>query len=91
MPVKQAQVIYKGRVQGVGFRFTVQGFALDFGVSGWAKNLDNGDVEVVAQAEESVLNDFLEKIRDVFFDYIKDEQVDWPQPVGNFNNFQIRF
>lgn len=37
-----------GRVQGVGFRYTTQHEAQRLGVSGYAKNMDDGSVEVVA-------------------------------------------
>jgi acylphosphatase len=38
----------RGRVQGVGFRYFAQRAAVQLGVSGYARNLDNGRVEVYA-------------------------------------------
>ena len=46
-----------GMVQGVGFRFFVQNKARELGLSGWAKNLGDGRVEVYAAGAESKLND----------------------------------
>lgn len=40
-----------GRVQGVGFRAAVRRRALEFGLSGYARNLVDGSVEVLAQGE----------------------------------------
>jgi acylphosphatase len=37
-----------GLVQGVGFRYFTAHEGLKLGLTGYAKNLDNGDVEVVA-------------------------------------------
>ncbi len=37
-----------GRVQGVGFRYTTQHEAKRLGLTGYAKNMDDGSVEVVA-------------------------------------------
>lgn len=37
-----------GRVQGVGFRYTTQHEAQRLGLTGYAKNMDDGSVEVVA-------------------------------------------
>lgn len=45
----------KGRVQGVWFRDSTRRKALHLGISGYAKNLPNGDVEVLAVGEESAL------------------------------------
>lgn len=38
----------KGRVQGVGFRFHTAHEGLKCGLTGYAKNLPNGSVEVLA-------------------------------------------
>ncbi|AUZ68893.1 MULTISPECIES: acylphosphatase [Citrobacter] len=40
-----------GRVQGVGFRYTTQYEAQRLGLTGYAKNMDDGSVEVVACGE----------------------------------------
>jgi acylphosphatase len=39
----------RGRVQGVGFRWWTRTSALELGLTGWALNLDDGRVEVVAE------------------------------------------
>ena len=40
--------VVSGRVQGVGFRWFVEREAAQIGVTGWVRNSDNGDVEVMA-------------------------------------------
>jgi acylphosphatase len=39
----------RGRVQGVGMRWWIRARALELGLAGWATNLDDGRVEVVAE------------------------------------------
>jgi acylphosphatase len=47
----------KGNVQGVGFRFFVQDKATALGLSGWARNVDDGRVEVYAVGPANRLSD----------------------------------
>lgn len=87
----QANIIYKGGVQGVGFRFTVERVALNYGVVGWVKNLDGGNVEVVAQADEETMKSFLNTVRGYFLKYIVDEVIRTSEPTSQLKDFQIRF
>jgi acylphosphatase len=48
-----------GQVQGVGFRAAVRERASRLGLAGWAANLDDGSVEVVAEGPESACRDLL--------------------------------
>ena len=59
--MKSVQACYEGRVQGVGFRWTVKNMACGFDVAGNVRNLPDGRVEVLAQGEE--VDEFLEAIR----------------------------
>lgn len=52
-------VHYRGRVQGVGFRFTTRRIADRYRVSGYVKNLADGRVEVVAEGEAAEIERFL--------------------------------
>jgi len=57
-------VLYSGRVQGVGFRYSTKRIASGFDVTGWVKNLPDGRVELLAQAlEAEELEAFLEDIQ----------------------------
>lgn len=57
------KAIVRGRVQGVAYRAFVKKHALDLGLSGYAKNLANGDVEVVACGEETAIGLLLDYCR----------------------------
>ena len=45
-PVMARRYFIHGRVQGVGFRYFAEGVAAEVGVAGYARNLDDGRVEV---------------------------------------------
>lgn len=47
-PVTARRYIIHGRVQGVGYRYFAEGVAEEVGVAGWARNLDDGSVEIYA-------------------------------------------
>ena len=62
-PKTARRFVISGRVQGVGFRAFAQHAARDLGVTGWAQNLDNGDVEVHANGASQHLDDFEARLR----------------------------
>ncbi|HET6913299.1 MAG TPA: acylphosphatase [Rhodanobacteraceae bacterium] len=51
-----ARFIVRGRVQGVFFRASTREQALKLGVSGYAKNLADGNVEVLASGSPEALD-----------------------------------
>src|SRR5947199_8607559 len=61
--MKAVQVFYEGRVQGVGFRYSVRQIARGFNVTGWVRNLADGRVELQASGEAEEVSAFLEGIR----------------------------
>ncbi len=50
--------VIEGHVQGVGFRGSCRRRALDLGLCGWVRNLNDGKVEVQAEGDEMALNEF---------------------------------
>ncbi|MEX1114745.1 MAG: acylphosphatase [Akkermansiaceae bacterium] len=56
------QVIFEGRVQGVGFRYTVKDLSRGFDVCGWVKNLDDGSVEMQVMGEPEEVELFIKEI-----------------------------
>lgn len=56
------RIIVKGLVQGVGYRYFCYRNANNYGIKGYAKNLFNGDVEVLAQGEAGLINDFIKRL-----------------------------
>ena len=48
-----------GRVQGVGYRYSVLGVAGRLGLTGWVRNAPDGSVETWAQGHALVLDQFV--------------------------------
>lgn len=55
-------IVY-GLVQGVGYRYFAYKSAVKYSITGYAKNLFDGTVEIVAQGEENNLKLFLEELK----------------------------
>jgi len=88
--ISRVHVLFSGRVQGVGFRYTVCHEAASFAVSGFVKNLWNGDVELVAEGEENELLSFLQAVRCSRLNRnITGETTRWETPRGEFKTFGI--
>lgn len=60
----ELHLIFKGKVQGVGFRWTVQQHAESYGLTGTVRNLPDESVEVFAHGEEEILHAFLQKVQE---------------------------
>lgn len=58
------RVIFSGRVQGVGFRYTAKQLALGFDLVGSVRNQKDGTVELKVMGEENEVNDFITEIVD---------------------------
>ena len=83
-------VIFSGRVQGVGFRYTVRELAKGFEVTGFVKNLINGRVELIAEGTPRQLEEFLEEIENSHMSvFIRNKEVNWSDADGEFNTFSI--
>jgi acylphosphatase len=86
----RVNVLYAGRVQGVGFRYTTKTRANGFDVTGTVRNLPDGRVELIAEGERRELEDFLADIRDSEVGrFIKDEQVAWSEAKQDLKGFEI--
>lgn len=85
------RISVSGNVQGVFYRATAQEVAEKFGLTGFVRNLDNGGVELYAEGERKILEQFRDwcmkgpkgaKVEDVSFE--------WLAFTGAYQNFIIR-
>lgn len=61
---RSVHVVASGLVQGVGFRWHTLQQAEALGLTGWVRNLPNGDVEMFVQGGEFVVETFLAWVRE---------------------------
>ena len=89
---KRVHVFYAGRVQGVGFRMSAEETAQRMGIVGWVKNLRDGRVEVVAEAEEATLQKFLDTLQTGSMkNFIQNVEISWSNASETFHEFEIRY
>ena len=89
-PVR-VHAIYSGRVQGVGFRFTVLELAGSLAVAGFVRNLPDGTVEVVAEGGAAALEKLTAGIAASRLGrYIDSASIRHAPPTAEFTDFRIR-
>jgi acylphosphatase len=89
MPSVRKRVLYSGRVQGVGFRYTARGLADGYAVAGSVRNLPNGDVELVAEGAADQVDAFLKAVAGSMAGHIARTTVREEPPAGD-SGFHIR-
>jgi acylphosphatase len=84
------RVLYSGRVQGVGFRYTARQVAQGFPVSGYVRNLRSGQVEVQVEGEAEQVDAFLSALGRQMAGYITDSAIE-DAPCHGGKGFVIRY
>jgi acylphosphatase len=84
------RVTYTGRVQRVGFRYTVEHLAAGYPqVAGYVRNLPSGDVELVAEGSAEDVDALLGEVAERMALYIESATVRDEPPAGH-EGFRIR-
>ena len=90
MSLARVNVHYSGRVQGVGFRYTVKSLVTGYDVLGTIRKLPDGRVELVAEGERVELEEFLQAVQDSGLRrHIQDEDIVWEEAQDKFKGFEI--
>ncbi|MCP5469527.1 MAG: acylphosphatase [Chlamydiales bacterium] len=83
---------FRGKVQGVGFRWTVAGYAELHGIAGTVKNLEDGDVEVYAVGPKEKLESFVTAIQNHSgVAEVKSVKTEYKEAERTYTNFEIIF
>lgn len=88
----RVHVYVSGRVQGVYFRSHTRNKALELGLAGWVKNLDDGRVEAVFEGNEKAVKKMVEWCRigegHARVDNVEEIVEDYK---GEFSGFKVRY
>lgn len=57
------RIVFKGRVQGVGFRFTAIQIGTRLGLTGWVKNEYDGSVLMEVQGEDYKIAQLIKELK----------------------------
>ncbi len=88
--MKRFVAIADGRVQRVGYREHVYDETFGIDISGYVKNLDSGEVEIVAEGKENDLLDLIRKINIIQRPIaVQSFRITWEEPTGAFSRFEI--
>ena len=88
----RVRVFAGGRVQGVAYRFFAEKYAGRMGITGWARNLPDGRVEVLAEGSGENIEAFLERLREgPRLALVDSFIVRREASTGEFRDFQVVF
>ena len=91
-PREGFRAIVKGRVQGVGFRYSARREALRLDLKGWVRNVSDGSVEILAEGDSSSLASFIEWLKEgPDGAYVENILVDRRLATGAFKSFIVEF
>jgi acylphosphatase len=84
-------IIFTGRVQGVGFRFTAFNIANRYGLTGYVRNTPEGTVEMLAQGPAETIDECVRDIAEEFGRYISETKIEEAAADPKYRDFKITF
>lgn len=87
---RRYKIIIKGKVQGVGFRFSAQALANKLNLTGSVKNLHNQSLLIQIEGDDESVNKFIDwcTIGPLFAEI--DEVISEEQDLMNYQTFEIK-
>ncbi len=83
------RIVFAGRVQGVGFRYTAASAARTCRVNGYVRNCADGTVELLAEGTADHVGRLLQSLGESFPGNIKNQTVEELDPPEQFDSFEI--
>ena len=84
-------LVIRGRVQGVGYRYFIYNIADNLGLTGYAKNLFNGDVEIYAEGNLELLKELVKKAKEgPSGAHVEKMNTEWLEFKNKYSNFETK-
>lgn len=84
----EVHVVFRGAVQGVGFRATARRFAERLKLVGYVRNLPDGSVELLAQGPEKDLKLLVHELKQNFTVHSAEER--FGSIKNQYTNFEVK-
>ena len=89
--LERREVVYAGRVQGVGFRYTARQLADGCDVTGFVRNLADGRVQLVVEGPHAEVDRYLAALAEQLSGHIRAAATDVRPGTGEFAGFEVRY
>lgn len=83
--------IFHGRVQGVGFRYTLYQLARRLGLTGWVRNLYDGTVEACIQGNLEQINQLIESLKQERFIHVERFEYEELEILKSEKSFEVKY
>ncbi|MGD0590050.1 MAG: acylphosphatase [Bacteroidota bacterium] len=86
----RVHVVVSGLVQGVGFRYFAYNKAISLTLTGYVRNLFSGDVEIEAEGDRSLVEEFMKQIKvGPRAAHVADMKIEWIKCAETHSGFEV--
>jgi len=86
----RVHVLVSGLVQGVGYRYFVYNKAINLTLTGYVKNHYSGDVEIEAEGDRSLIEEFIKQIKvGPRAAHVTDMRIEWIKCTETHSGFEV--
>lgn len=84
------RIVVSGVVQGVGYRYFIARAASELNLTGYVKNLWDGNVEIYAEGDKAFLHEMVNKAKiGPMHSHVVSCKVEWLDFTNKYDNFGI--
>ena len=86
------EIVVSGLVQGIGFRYFTQRKARQYNLSGYVKNLPNGNVLCEVEGDDGIVRDFIKELKiGPSFSRVSGATVNTSSDLYGYKSFEVRY